>query len=80
MYYSIQFSASFLIMLFFCATCVQVYDFPFMHGFQAIPLKFVKVQTNTSLLLRETKVFEFVLKPIVEYHTRNIHDSTQFCA
>jgi hypothetical protein len=40
---------------FFCATCVQVYDFPFIHGFQALPLKFVKVQTNISLPLNETK-------------------------
>ncbi len=45
----------FLNYVFFGATCAQVYDFPFMHGFQALPLKFVKVQTNTSLLLRETK-------------------------
>jgi hypothetical protein len=40
----------------FCATCAQVYDFPFKHGFQALPLKFVKVQTNTSLFLRRQKV------------------------
>ncbi len=28
----------------------------------------------------DKKFFDFVLKPMVEYHNQNIHDSTQFCA
>ncbi len=28
-----------------------------MHGFQALPFKLAKVQTNTSLLLKKTKSF-----------------------
>jgi hypothetical protein len=49
-----------------------------MHSFQALPLKLVKVQTNTSLHLRETKICLNVLKPMVEDHLQHIHDFTQF--
>jgi hypothetical protein len=42
----------------FCLCChAQVYDFSFMHDFQAFPLKLAKVLTNTSLLLRETQSY-----------------------
>jgi hypothetical protein len=75
-YYSIQFPTSSWIIIF--ADCDQVYDFSFMHNFQALPLKLVKVQTNTSLLLRETNICLNVLKLVIEDHLQDIHDFTQF--
>jgi hypothetical protein len=50
-----------------------------MHNFQAFPLKLAKVQTNTSLLLKETNSCLNVLKPMVEYHAQDIHYFTQLC-
>jgi hypothetical protein len=74
----IQFNFQHLLGFIFLADCDQVNDFSFIHSFQALPLKLVKVQTNKSLILRETKICLNVLKPMVEDHLQNIHDFTQF--
>lgn len=53
MYYSITFPTS--SWTFFGVANVHIYDFSFLHGFQALPFELANVQTNTSLLLKETK-------------------------
>ncbi len=74
-----SFSTFIQIPLFFCDACVQVYDFSFMHDFQAFPL-FANVWTNTSLLLRETKSFlNLCWGQWLNITFWNIHNSTQFC-
>jgi hypothetical protein len=78
--HSIHFQHLFKICFFWWWLCSSWW-FLIHAWFPSISIKICQCVNKHILALKgDKKFFEFVLKPMVEYHTRNIHDSTQFCA
>jgi cellulose synthase/poly-beta-1,6-N-acetylglucosamine synthase-like glycosyltransferase len=79
MYYSIHFQHLLKLCFFLWCLCSSLW-FLIHAWFPSISIKICQCVNKHILALKGDKKFiEFVLKPMAEYHIRNIHDSTQFC-